>query len=320
MFMSEVSLAQAHEIAASLLGGRRVKVRRFYPPVGGDDSHSFRLWLDGRPLLLKIKQEPGSPIGLVFYERLREAGLPVPELLAFASQGGPRRQACALWSWVEGRPAHWEGGQPCPYNEAEFGALLRRIHELRLEGAPFGVLGDDLETRGTLSHPDLGPLSDRWPGFFHCERAARRYRDQGYLSPAQAAALSRLPVRLAPLFAAVEPRLLHMGDVMFHGNMIVGPDGRIAAILDYVESMAGDPRWELAWVDFYFSLYPYDRPGFDLARFRAGYGAEHDPEDEVGRFYTLAILLFEKLLFYRPETRRGAWAIATAQELIESLS
>jgi hypothetical protein len=183
-------------------------------------------------------------------------------------------------------------------------------------------------------HPDLGPLSETWLGFFHCDRAARRYRDMGYLTAREARALSDLPLRLEPLFAPlfarppgghVEPRLLHNGDIMHHGNMIVAPDasqehgGHIAAVVDYVESMTGDPRWELAWVDFYFSQYPYYPVSFDMARFRAGYGANHDPEDEIGRFYLLAILIFEKLLFYKLETRRGAWAIAKVKELLQTL-
>ena len=32
----------------------------------------------------------------------------------------------------------------------------------------------------------------------------------------------------------------------------------------------------------------------------------------------LAILVFEKLLFYRPDTRRGAWAIVTTKKLLKS--
>jgi hypothetical protein len=199
----------------------------------------------------------------------------------------------------------------------EFGQLLRRIHELRFDG-PFGLLGDDLGARTYASHPDLGPVSETWPGFFHCDRAARRYREMGYLSRAEAQALSGLPGKLAPLFAHLEPRLLHMGDIMHNGNMIVGPDGRIRAVVDFGESMAGAPRWELAWVDFYFDIYPFDRRPFDMARFRAGYGTDHDPHDEVGRFYTLAILVFEKLLFFRPETPRGAWAIEAVKELLKS--
>jgi aminoglycoside phosphotransferase (APT) family kinase protein len=325
--MTEIDTDRARDVARALLGATPGAVVPFQPPVGGDDSHSFRLWGAGQPLLLKIKAEPGTPIGIYFYERIRAAGVPVPDLVAYAPQAGPRGEACAIWSWVEGRPAHWEAGEPCPYDEAEFGQLLRRIHDLRYDG-PYGTLGDDPASRTFSSHPDLGPVSETWAGFFHCDRAARRYRDMGYLTADEARTLSDLPNRLAPVFAGplsagprtegVEPRLLHMGDIMHYGNMIVDGEGHIAAVVDYVESTAGDPRWELAWVDFYFCLYPYDRRAFDMARFRAGYGATHDPGDEVGRFYALAILIFEKLLFYRPETPRGAWAIGTVKELLRT--
>jgi len=78
--------------------------------------------------------------------------------------------------------------------------------------------------------------------------------------------------------------------------------------------MAGDPRWDLAWIDYYFSVYPLERRAFDMARFRTTYGTEHDPWDDVGRFYLLAILLFEKLLFFAPTSRRGKWAIRTVKD------
>ena len=103
---------------------------------------------------------------------------------------------------------------------------------------------------------------------------------------------------------------------MHHGNMIVDPDtGRILAVLDYVEATAGDPRWELACVDFYFDQYP-DKAPFDMERFRAGYDARHDPTDSLGRFYLLAILVFEKLLFFDPASARGRWAIQTVKSAL----
>lgn len=108
-----------------------------------------------------------------------------------------------------------------------------------------------------------------------------------------------------------------MSDIMHHGNLILR-DGRIVAIVDYVESTAGDPRWELAWFDYYFT--PSEREPtspFDLARFKAAYGTDHDPNDLLGRFYLVAILIFEKLLFYDPSTQRGRWAIRTVKRLLE---
>lgn len=306
---------QAEALILHLLGTRPLDLARYAPDVGGDDSYSYRFSARGEQLLLKVKRRPRTPVGLYFYGRVKAAGVPVPELLAFAPDAGPEGQACAVWSWVEGRPATWEAGQPCPYDEAAFGELLRRIHDLRFDGA-FGVLGDDLTHRTSSSHSDLRATSETWLGVFDCEAAARRYAGSGYLDRRQAAALARLPAQLHDAFPDLEPRLLHMGDIMHHGNMLVGPQGEILAVVDYVESTAGDPRWELAWIDYYFGMYPFDRRAFDMDRLRAGYGTAHDPDDEVGRFYLLAILLFEKLLFFSPDSPRGRWAIETVRQLL----
>jgi hypothetical protein len=317
--MGRASLEHPFGIAEALLGRRPDRVRPFHPSVGGDDSHSFRLWMGKDRMLLKIKKRPGSPIGVYFYTRIKEAGVPVPELIAFDACAGPRGEACAIWEWIEGEPAGWGPDQPCPYDEAEFGELLRRIHELSFDG-PFGLLGDDLPVRSFSSHPDLGPVSETWPGFFHCERAARRYFDKGYLNRRESDILSSLPHRLSDELGKAEPRLLHMGDIMHNGNMIIDSGSRrILAVVDYVESMAGDPRWELAWADYYFTEHPFGRAPFDMARFRAAYGTDHDPRDSLGRFYLAAVLLFEKLLFLNPASSCGRWAIETVKGILGRL-
>ena len=291
---------------------------RFCPAVGGDDSHSFRLWTGGNGALLKIKKRPGSPIGVYFHSRIKDAGIPVPELIAFGPHAGPGGEACAIWEWVDGEPAEWASDAPCPYDEAAFGEVLRRIHDLRFDG-PFGFLGDDPPARSFTSPFALGPVSDSWAGFFHCDRAAKRYFDKGYLNRREADVLSSLPGRLSAELGRAKPCLLHMGDIMHNGNMLVDPrSGRILAVVDYVESMAGDARWELAWVDYYFSDLPFGRSCFNMARFRAGYGTDHDPGDALGRFYLAGILLFEKLLFFDPASPRGRWAIDTVRNILDS--
>ena len=109
---------------------------------------------------------------------------------------------------------------------------------------------------------------------------------------------------------------MHMGDIMHNGNLILDPKtNEIIAVVDYVESMAGDPRYELAWFDYYFSQY-YDPLRFDMQRFKAAYGTDHDSDDRVGQFYLLAVLIFEKLLFFDLRTPRGKWAIAKAKEIL----
>jgi aminoglycoside phosphotransferase (APT) family kinase protein len=310
---------QVLPVAEELLGRRPDRIESFRPTVGGDDSHSFRLWAGGDRMLLKVKKRRGSPIGVRFYRRIREAGIPVPELIAFGAAAGPGGEACAVWEWIDGRPADWRPGEPCPYDEAELGEILRRIHSLRSDG-PFGLLGDDTSGWVDPWHPDLGPTSDDWAGFFHCESAARRYFSRGFLTRHEADVLASLPDRLGSELNPVEPHLLHMGDVMHNGNVLVEHgSGRIAAVVDYVESTAGDPRWELAWLDYYFAENPFDRTDFDMARFRSGYGARHDRNDALGRFYLLAILVFEKLLFLDPGSPRGRWALETARSTLNSL-
>jgi len=301
-----------------MLGRCPDRIEPFRPTVGGDDSYGFRLSAGGDEMLLKIKKRPGSPVGLYFHGRLKQAGLPVPELIAFGSNAGPGGEACAIWEWVEGKPAEWGPGEPCPYDEAEFGELLRRIHDMRFDG-PFGFLGDHTPTRSFATHPDLGPVSESWAGFFHCDRAAQRYFDKGYLDRREADILSSLPGRLGDELGRAEPRLLHMGDIMHNGNMILEPSsGRILAVVDYVESMAGDPRWELAWLDYYFTYLPFGRAPFDMTRFRSAYGTDHDPAGRLGRFYLAAILLFEKLLFFDPSSPKGRWAINTVKSILDT--
>jgi aminoglycoside phosphotransferase (APT) family kinase protein len=303
-----VKTSSADLIAETLLGRRPDSCAPFRPTSGGTDSTSFRLQVGTDQLLLAVKRRPGSPIGVYFHRRVKSAGLPVPNLVVFAPRGGPNGEACAVWEWVEGVPAEWGTGQPCPYDEAELGELLGRIHALRFDG-DFGFLGDDLSQR-TFALPDLAPTSPTWSGFFHCDRVARHYLQLGYLNPDEAALLGSWLERLAPELDRAPARLLHFGDIMHNGNLLVDAGtGRIRAILDYTESLAGDPRWELAWFRYYFADFPFNRPSFDLARFWAGYGFEAPADDSLSRFYLAAILLFEKLRVYDPASLRGQWAL-----------
>lgn len=315
--MTATTVEQAQRIAETLLGRRPDRLEIFKPAVGGNDTHSFRFHVRNDTMLLQVKRRAGSPFGICFHSRLRRAGVPVPDLIAFDAAAGPAGEACAIWEWVDGQAAEWAPGQPCPYDEAEFGSLLRRIHDLP-EERPLGLIGDDLANRPAVcGHPDLGPVSDTWAGWFHCDLAAKRYFDKGYLTIAEADALSSLPQRLSPLLDAAQPRLLHNGDIMHNGNLIVDPlTRRVVAVIDFADSMVGDPRWELAWVDFYFRHYPFYDVTFDMDRFRAGYGTCHDPDDPLGRFYLLGILLFEKLLFFDPSSSRGRWAVEKVKDIL----
>lgn len=85
--------------------------------------------------------------------------------------------------------------------------------------------------------------------------------------------------------------------------------------------MAGDPMWELTWFDYYLGEFGYferTAQSFDLARFYAAYGIEHDPHAVLERLYLLGIML-DKLSFVRLDEPRGVHHLRMLRELVEEL-
>ena len=75
---------QALRIAEQLLGRTPDHMEPFFPAVGGDDSHSFRVWHGDDAMLLKVKKHPGSPVGPdkgIFILTLALAALAILELV-----------------------------------------------------------------------------------------------------------------------------------------------------------------------------------------------------------------------------------------------
>lgn len=315
--MTEPTIEQARCLAEKLLGRRADRLEPFRPADGGYDSHTFRLWAGGDAMLLKIMKRSGDPVGVYFHSRLRKAGIPVPELIAFDGQAGPEGQACVVWEWIAGRPVHWPKREPCPFDEAEFGRLMRRIHDLRFDG-PFGLLGDDISARTFSWSLHIRPVAQTWAGLFDCPGAADRLLAKGYLDQHEAEILSSLPEHLSGELAAAECRLLHTD---LRNNLILDPrTGRIRAVLDYTESCAGDPRWELAIIDFWFTDRLVHYLPFDMARFRAAYGTDHNPRDALGRFYLAALLAFDEMPNWDPTSLSARWGIATLKSIVDTFA
>jgi len=308
----------AAAVATRLCGHTPTQVESLWPAVRSNDCYVFRLEVREQPMLLKIGRRPGIPMGVYFHRRLSEAGIPVPELIAFSPDAGPEGQTCAVWEWVDGRSsADWPKGAPCPFDEAEFGELMRSIHELRFDG-PRGLLGDDLESRTYTWEPGLRPASDSWAGVFDCGGAAEPLLRAGYISSEEAAAFASLPGRLSGELNAQECRLLHMD---LRSNLILDPaTGRVRAVVDYTESFAGDPRFELAVVDFWFTDRVAHFLPFDMSRFRAAYGTEHNSRDALGRFYLSVLLACDEMPSCDPASPKGQWSIATFRSILDSFN
>lgn len=299
-------LGDAFKAAEQMLGERPERVAAFQPPAGGDDSHSFRLWAGGRPLFLKVMIRAGVPVGAYFHARLQEAGVPVPGLIAFSADAGPGGAGCGIFEWIDGTPAEFSSHERPPYDEVEFGRLLRRIHALRHDRG-FGRLDES----GRTSHLCWRDwLSDG------VEWVCARCRERGALAEGLTDRLHGLTDRYTEEIAAAPPALLHYGDIMHNGNIIVdAASGAIQAVVDFSDAIVGDPRLELAWVEVYFGAYGYFGHGFDLRRFRRGYGDDIDADDPLRPVY-VALVLLTMLTYVDPGSERGCHHRRLVEELL----
>ena len=289
------TVADASEITRKLLGRPADSVSRHIPPHGGGASFSYRVSSAGREMLLKVNKGPREPVGAYYYGRLREAGVPVPALVAFSSGAPPAGQACALFEWVEGVPAEFGCADRPPYDEAQLGEILRTIHDLRYQDG-FGRLDDEGHAAGAT-----------WREALRATWSVGQCVKRGAIPAELGAHLEGLPRRFDAELSAVEAGLLHHEDIMFNGNVIVGAHRRIVAVVDFGGAMAGDPLWELMWFDYYFGEYGYDErtpQSFDLRRFRRAYGRGYDPHGSLQRLYLVSALL-EKLSFLPPDDPRA---------------
>jgi aminoglycoside phosphotransferase (APT) family kinase protein len=312
------SVHDAKALARKLPGRAPTRVEPLWPRVRSNDCYAFRIEIGGQPMLLKVAKRPRVPMGLYFHHRLREAGIPVPELIAAGPGEGPGGANCALWEWIEGRSsADWPRGSPCPFDEAEFGELMRSIHSLRFEGPP-GLLGDDLASRTYTWGPGIRPVGGTWAEVFDCRAAAERLAERGHIKREEAEVFAALPDRLSPELNAAECRLLHMD---LRSNLLLDPaTGRIRAVVDYTESFAGDPRFELALVGYWFMDRVVHFLPFDMPRFRAAYGATHNPRDARGRFYLAVLLACDEVPGCDPTSTKGQWSIATFRSVLASFA
>ena len=268
------------------MGRAPESIEAYRPRSGGGESRCFILHHEGQAFFMKIARRQGAePLGLYFHGRLRDAGLPVPALIA-SGESTIKGQLSTIWEYIEGEQSRWPGRGPCPYDEAECAELLLRIHLLDFDG-PFCFLGDEPPDR------TFGPASDTWAAMFPCDRAARSYFDQGLIEKKEADTLASLPSLLGAELSQVKKQLLHM-DFFFNGNLILDKGTkRIIGIVDYAEAMAGDPLFEVAVFERHHLP---DKHIFNINRFRDAYGS-YDPDAPLNRFYVLSLLLFERLMF-----------------------
>ena len=220
-------------------------------------------------------------------EAARTAGVPAPEILH-----SDRTKCFTVQRRLPGVPIddRYEDWAPCPYDEAEFGALLARLHAVSPAG--WGPIDDAGRA-----------LFDSWPSFLiaAAQAALRTSLERGALGAELAGALDARWLPQLRELCIERPALLHMESLGF-ANLMIDPAARtITGLLDYEDCIGGDPLFEEVWMHFYFE---HDGPSpFDFERFESGYG-ELRKDASSARLYRVFPYL-DKLRWIDPESARA---------------
>jgi aminoglycoside phosphotransferase (APT) family kinase protein len=237
---------------------------------------------------------PGMPAPALHFEieawaanTARAAGLPVPEVRHVDLT---RTRLPVDLEIIEAAPGVPLADAPAPVPLAALGRAVRRLHEVAMAG--FGLLLPD------GSGPPRGAC-DSWPEFLctNLEAHVAACRHDGALTAAEAADALACHRDAEAGLGAHSGALLH-GDLA-NRNVLIA-DGRLSAVLDWEDSLAGDPIFDVAcWGTFVGN---HER----RAEFLAGYAdAPALPEDAEFRYwlYYLRIMLAKTV-----HRRRFGWA------------
>ena len=187
--------------------------------------------IDAPPVAVRIEPERGIlppydlPSEARLLRRLRQAGIPVPEVLGVCHDLDPSadaRRGCLVVEWVEGEVLIKQGMEADTAHA--YCETLRRIHTLDWRSAGIDWLP---------LPPESGPaLRER-------DEIATRLRAFGVYDLPHIRRLREALDGCAP--NSTPPKLVH-GDVNF-GNFILRPEAppQIAAVLDWEQTHLGDP-------------------------------------------------------------------------------
>jgi len=221
-------------------------------------------------------------------------GIPAPRIICSSRPGASRSTAFVVMERLPGVAidSTYERWQACPYDEAEFGEILRKLHATTISGA--------------------GPIDDfgktyfpTWDSFFQAMagRAMDMCLARGSIDRLLHEGLRRVWFAQFGALAGVEPRLLHLESLGF-SNILYDPATKhITGFLDYEDCIGGDPLFEFAWMDYYLGGRDGDRKYFSYPRFMEGYADRPGPESRI-EIYS-PFMLLDKLSWIRPDSERA---------------
>jgi aminoglycoside phosphotransferase (APT) family kinase protein len=183
----------------------------------------------------------------------------------------------------------WRG---CPYDEADFGAILRTLHSTRVTGA--GPIDDLGQTYFATWGAFLATMADE---------ALKMCLERGSIDGQLHRALRRSWLPQLRELVEVEPRLLHLESLGFSNILYDPATRRITGLLDYEDCVGGDPLFEFAWLYYYFGGRDSGQKYFDYRRFLEGYGPHPEPGDRLALYRP--VMWLDKLSWIRPDSERA---------------
>lgn len=235
--------------------------------------------------------------------RAKEVGVPAPEII-FSDR-------VLRWTVMKRLPgiaidSRYEAWQRCPYDEKEFGIILKRLHSIRPSG--YGPIDDEGKA-----------LFDAWQEFL-----------VGAASSAIETCLSRnaIPAMLynglrdhwIPKLEKAklqQPTLLHMESLGF-ANILYDPESHmITGLLDYEDCIGGDPLFEILWMKYYFEHDDKNQTRYDFDRFAIGYGKIEFDFSKILLYHPFPYL--DKLRWIKPNGARALLYIEKLEETLRKL-
>lgn len=297
------------EVLAKALGERVLSVAPLAGAEAGSHSHVFAIRTTGNEYVLRIpKGRQGFCTRFVeshidrsrwFDQRwatelARGLAIPAPRII-YSSRQDPgsstrfvvmeRLPGIAINSAYE----QWHG---CPYDEAAFGEILRKLHSTPVAGA--GPVDD-------FGHTHL----PTWDVFLEAmaDGAMRMCLSRGSIDSRLDEGLRRTWYPLLRKLVEVEPRLLHLESLGFSNVLYDPATRRITGFLDYEDCIGGDPLFEFAWMYYYFGGRNSGQKYFSYSRFLEGYGDHPGPECRLALYSPFMWL--DKLSWIRVDSGRA---------------
>lgn len=214
-------VADVERIARDVLGSPDVQV------LDAQHGYGNRSWqvvdADGRAYVLKLGDPTSAPKWRSAHRALDLAaaeGVPVPDLVHDGHHG---EQLVRVFTWIEGtlaKGAVLDRAQEDRF-VASLGQAVAALHRVRLDGFSSRLDGSS-------------PTFARWADYLvdRFRRIRERCEATGAVEPA---VVDQVAIALGRLTAAssdvAEPVLCHRD--LHPGNLVLGPDGSIAGIIDW---------------------------------------------------------------------------------------